>query len=81
MKCDSQASLLSCTFTSPWLGHEPKVKNATFVFLFILLYMSFPPFFVQVWEKEKKVSSRSKHVTLDVKQNQSKSNIYFLITI
>jgi len=26
MKCDSQASLLACTFASLCLGHEPKAK-------------------------------------------------------
>jgi hypothetical protein len=29
MKCDSWASLLACTFASPFLGHEPKIKVAT----------------------------------------------------
>jgi len=31
MKCDSLASLLACTFASPCLGHEPKVRVATFL--------------------------------------------------
>jgi hypothetical protein len=26
MKCDSQASYFACTFTSPCLGYEPKVR-------------------------------------------------------
>jgi hypothetical protein len=29
MKCDSQASLLACTFASPCLGREPKAKVVT----------------------------------------------------
>ncbi len=29
MKCDSRASLLVCTFTSPCLGHEPKARVVT----------------------------------------------------
>jgi hypothetical protein len=29
MKCDSRASLLARTFTSPCLGHEPKARVAT----------------------------------------------------
>jgi hypothetical protein len=29
MKCDSQASLLAHTFTSPCFGHEPKARVAT----------------------------------------------------
>jgi len=29
MKCDSQISLLACTFTSPCFGHKPKAKVAT----------------------------------------------------
>jgi len=31
MKCDSQASLWACTFASPCLGCEPKVKVVTVV--------------------------------------------------
>jgi hypothetical protein len=31
MKCDSRASLLTCTFVSHCLGHEPKVKVATYM--------------------------------------------------
>ncbi len=30
MKCDSQASFLARTLASPYLGHEPKAKVATF---------------------------------------------------
>jgi hypothetical protein len=29
MKCDSQTSLLACTFVSPYIGREPKIKVAT----------------------------------------------------
>jgi hypothetical protein len=29
MKCDSWVSILACTFVSPCLDHEPKVKVAT----------------------------------------------------
>jgi hypothetical protein len=29
MKCDSQASLLACTFASPCLGCKPKARVAT----------------------------------------------------
>jgi hypothetical protein len=29
MRCDSQASVLACTLTSPCLGHEPKARVAT----------------------------------------------------
>jgi len=31
MKCDSRASFLAHTFTSPCLGHEPKAKVAIIV--------------------------------------------------
>jgi hypothetical protein len=42
MKCDSQASLLARTFTSPCFGHEPKAKVATLVLtLFICLFSLF----------------------------------------
>jgi len=30
MKCDSWASLLARNFVSPCIGHEPKVRVATF---------------------------------------------------
>jgi hypothetical protein len=30
MKCDSRASLLASTFASPYLGHKPKARVATF---------------------------------------------------
>jgi hypothetical protein len=29
MKCDSQASFLTCTFASPCLGRKPKANVAT----------------------------------------------------
>jgi hypothetical protein len=32
MEFDSQASLLACTFVSPYLGHELKARVATFIF-------------------------------------------------
>jgi hypothetical protein len=33
MKCDPQSSLLACTFASPCLGREPKVRVATYIVL------------------------------------------------
>jgi hypothetical protein len=36
MKCDSRASILAYTFTSPYLAHEPKARVAT-----LLLYQTF----------------------------------------
>jgi len=38
MKCDSWASFLACTFTSPCLGHKPKAKVATLIFHVIMTW-------------------------------------------
>jgi len=36
MKCDSQASLLARTFASPYLGHKPKARVVTLLFVFTI---------------------------------------------
>ncbi len=43
-ECDFQASLLACTFASPCLGHEPKIKVTALEHLsntFIILIMKY----------------------------------------